>query len=138
MQVVFFEPLYDSYVPMARRAGAVPRIVQLHPPSWSLAPAELAAAFGPRTRLLVLNTPHNPTGKASRARAGTGWVGSCTVRPAVRPASLAGAASRSLHRALHPPAQVFTRQELQLVADLCVQHDCLVLLDEVYEHLVGR
>ena len=48
---------------MVRRAGGVPRIVQLHPPAWSLVAAELEAAFSPRTSLVVLNSPHNPTGK---------------------------------------------------------------------------
>jgi N-succinyldiaminopimelate aminotransferase len=44
-------------------AGTTPRLVRLHAPDWSFDPAELAAAFGPRTRLILLNTPHNPTGK---------------------------------------------------------------------------
>lgn len=44
-------------------------IVQLHPPGWSVDAAELEAAFSPQTKLLVLNTPHNPTGKASHAGA---------------------------------------------------------------------
>ena len=64
-QVVFFETLYDSYLPMVRRVGGVPRIVQLHPPGWSVDAAELEAAFSPRTALVVLNSPHNPTGKVS-------------------------------------------------------------------------
>ena len=66
-EVVVFEPLYDSYVPMIRRAGGVPRLVRLHPPSWRIDPRELQAAFGPRTTLVVLNTPHNPTGKVFSA-----------------------------------------------------------------------
>jgi N-succinyldiaminopimelate aminotransferase len=44
-------------------AGATPRLVRLHPPDWSFDPDALAAAFGPRTRLVLLNSPHNPTGK---------------------------------------------------------------------------
>ncbi len=62
-EVVLFEPFYDSYPPIVRFAGGVPRPVTLRPPDWSFDPDELAAAFGPRTRLLLLNTPHNPTGK---------------------------------------------------------------------------
>ena len=63
-EVVMFEPTYDSYAACAAMAGAVPRLVRLHPPDWSYDPAELAAACAsPRARLLLLNTPHNPTGK---------------------------------------------------------------------------
>jgi aspartate/methionine/tyrosine aminotransferase len=70
-EVVIFEPFYDAYVPDVVMAGGVPRYVRLYPPgagsrepvSWWFDPAELAAAFSPRTRLLLLNTPHNPTGK---------------------------------------------------------------------------
>ena len=69
-----FEPSYDSYAACAAMAGAVPRLVRLHPPDWSFDPDELAAAAaGPRTRLVLLNSPHNPTGKVfSRRRAGAG------------------------------------------------------------------
>jgi N-succinyldiaminopimelate aminotransferase len=62
-EVVMFEPSYDSYAACASMAGATPRLVRLHPPDWSFDAEELAAAFGPRTRLVLLNTPHNPTGK---------------------------------------------------------------------------
>ena len=62
-EVVMFEPTYDSYAACASMAGAVPRLVRLHPPDWSYDPAVLAAAMGPRTKLFLLNTPHNPTGK---------------------------------------------------------------------------
>jgi N-succinyldiaminopimelate aminotransferase len=62
-EVILFEPFYDSYVPSVVMAGGVPRFVPLRPPDWSFDPAELAAAFNERTRLIVLNTPHNPTGK---------------------------------------------------------------------------
>ena len=61
--VVMFEPSYDSYAACASMAGATPRLVRLHAPDWSFDADELAAAFGPRTRLILLNTPHNPTGK---------------------------------------------------------------------------
>lgn len=62
-EVVLIEPLYDSYLPIIRRAGGVPRLVRVAPPDWSLPRDELAAAFTDRTRLLVLNTPANPSGK---------------------------------------------------------------------------
>jgi N-succinyldiaminopimelate aminotransferase len=62
-EVVMFEPSYDSYAACASMAGATPRLVRLHPPDWAFDPDELAAAFGPRTRLVLLNSPHNPTGK---------------------------------------------------------------------------
>lgn len=62
-EVVLFEPLYDSYLPMVRRAGGVPRLVRLDPPSFRLDPVRLAAAFSPRTRAVLLNNPMNPTGK---------------------------------------------------------------------------
>lgn len=62
-EVIVFEPFYENYGPDAVLCGAVPRYVRLRPPDWSFDPAELAAAFGPRTRAIVLNTPNNPTGK---------------------------------------------------------------------------
>ena len=66
-EVVLIEPLYDTYLPVVRMLGAVPRLVRLVPPRWDLPRAELAAAFGPRTKALLLNTPHNPTGKVFTA-----------------------------------------------------------------------
>jgi N-succinyldiaminopimelate aminotransferase len=93
-EVVMFEPSYDSYAACAAMAGAAVRLVRLHPPDWSYDPAELAAAVGPRTRMILLNTPHNPTGK------------------------------------------VFTRTELEEIAQLCRERDILAVTDEVYEHLV--
>ncbi len=62
-EVVVFEPLYDCYLPMIRRAGAVARLVRLTPPDWALPLDELAAAFSEKTKLILLNTPMNPTGK---------------------------------------------------------------------------
>jgi N-succinyldiaminopimelate aminotransferase len=98
-EVVVFEPFYDSYRAAIHAAGATPRAVTLHPPApggrrWTFDPARLRGAINARTRLLLLNTPHNPTGK------------------------------------------VFTSAELQLVADLAIEHDLVVVADEVYEHLV--
>jgi aspartate/methionine/tyrosine aminotransferase len=93
-EVVVFEPFYENYGPDAILSGAVPRYVTLHEPDWSIDPDELRAAFGPRTRGLVLNSPHNPTGK------------------------------------------VFSRSELELIAELCREHDVVAFTDDIYEHIV--
>ena len=62
-EVVVFEPFYENYGPDSILAGAVPRLVSLRPPDWTFDESELRAAFGPRTRAIVINTPNNPTGK---------------------------------------------------------------------------
>ena len=62
-EVVVFEPFYENYRPDAIIAGAVTRLVTLRPPDWTFDEAEVRAAFGPRTRAMVINTPNNPTGK---------------------------------------------------------------------------
>ncbi len=62
-EVIVFEPYYENYGPDAILAGARPRYVSLNAPDWSFDEKELEAAFNNRTRALVLNTPHNPTGK---------------------------------------------------------------------------
>jgi N-succinyldiaminopimelate aminotransferase len=96
-EVVCFEPFYDSYAACVALAGAVRRPVTLRPGPdgrYGFDPDELRAAFSPRTRVVLLNTPHNPTGK------------------------------------------VFTRAELELVAELVQEHDAVAVTDEVYEHLV--
>ncbi|MEY4069472.1 MAG: hypothetical protein RL721_86 [Candidatus Eisenbacteria bacterium] len=62
-EVVVFEPFYENYGPDAILSGAVPRFVSLRAPDWSYDPAELEAAFTDRTRIIVVNTPNNPTGK---------------------------------------------------------------------------
>lgn len=95
-EVITFEPYYDSYAASIALSGATRRVVTLRPgeTSYEFDPEELRAAVSDRTRLILLNTPHNPTGK------------------------------------------VFTRDELQIIADLAIEHDLLVVADEVYEHLV--
>ncbi len=96
-EVVCFEPYYDSYAASIALARATRRPVTLRPGPdgrYAFDPDQLRAAFGPRTRLVLLNSPHNPTGK------------------------------------------VFTREELQLVADLCQEFGAYAVTDEVYEHLV--
>jgi len=92
-EVVLFEPMYDSYQACIALAGAVAKPVTLRPPDYGFDPAELRAAISPKTKLLLINTPHNPTGK------------------------------------------VLDRAELQSIADLALEHDLIVLTDEVYEHL---
>jgi N-succinyldiaminopimelate aminotransferase len=62
-EVILLTPAFDIYAPVIRRAGATPRFVALRPPGWALDPAELEAAFSERTKIVVVNTPHNPTGK---------------------------------------------------------------------------
>lgn len=96
-EVILFEPFYDSYRATLAMAGGVPRFVALRPDAhgtFTFDEAELRAAFSPRTRMILVNTPHNPTGK------------------------------------------VFTREELALIARLCVEHGVIAVTDEVYEHLV--
>lgn len=93
-EVVVLEPYYDSYVAMIQMAGGIRKPVTLRAPDFRLDVAELAAAITDRTRLILLNTPHNPTGT------------------------------------------VLTRTELEAIAALAVEHDLLVVSDEVYEHLV--
>jgi aspartate/methionine/tyrosine aminotransferase len=60
-EVILFEPLYDAYLPMVKRAGGTPRIVRLQPPRWRLERDALAAAFSDRTRVVMMNTPLNPS-----------------------------------------------------------------------------
>lgn len=92
-EVVVFEPFYDSYPASAVMAGSRLRPITLRAPDWSFDPADAEAAFGPRTKLLLLNTPHNPTGK------------------------------------------VFRREELEVLADLCLRWDVVAVTDEVYDRI---
>jgi N-succinyldiaminopimelate aminotransferase len=93
-EVVVFEPFYENYGPDAVLAGATPVFVPLRAPDWRIDEERLTAAMARRPKAIVLNTPHNPSGK------------------------------------------VFSRAELQLVADVCREHDLVAVTDEVYEHLV--
>ncbi len=92
-EIVVLEPYYDSYLAMIQMAGGVRRPVTLRAPDFRLDPDELRAAVSPRTRFLLLNSPHNPTGT------------------------------------------VLTRDELAVVAAVAIEHDLVVITDEVYEHL---
>jgi N-succinyldiaminopimelate aminotransferase len=93
-EAIVFEPVYDSYVPNMIMAGVTPRYVPLRNGRWSFDPDELAGAFSSRTRVIIVNTPHNPTGK------------------------------------------VYSREELNLIADLCEKHNVIAIADEVYEHIL--
>ncbi|HEY8437612.1 MAG TPA: aminotransferase class I/II-fold pyridoxal phosphate-dependent enzyme [Candidatus Limnocylindrales bacterium] len=93
-EVIVFEPFYENYGPDAILSGAVPRYVTLHEPDWSIDADELRAAVTRRTRGIVVNSPHNPTGK------------------------------------------VFTRDELRLISELCLEHDLIAFTDDIYQHLV--
>jgi N-succinyldiaminopimelate aminotransferase len=67
-EVILFEPFYDAYLAAIALAGGVPRFVRLHPPDeghpiWWFDEEELSLAFGSKTKLILVNTPHNPTGK---------------------------------------------------------------------------
>jgi aspartate/methionine/tyrosine aminotransferase len=66
-EAVLVEPAYDAYAPLVRAAGATPRFVQLLPPDWRFDGQKLRAAFNPRTKLIVINSPMNPTGKVLEA-----------------------------------------------------------------------
>ncbi len=62
-EVVVFEPFYENYHPDTQLCGATRKLVSLRAPDWSFDPAELRAAFSPRTKAIIINTPNNPTGK---------------------------------------------------------------------------
>lgn len=62
-EVIVFEPFYENYGPDAILCGGKPRYVSMHPPTWTFDPKELEKAFNDKTRAIILNTPHNPTGK---------------------------------------------------------------------------
>jgi aspartate/methionine/tyrosine aminotransferase len=95
-EVIVFEPFYENYGPDCILSGAMPRYVTLRGDDWSFDPDELRRAFNSKTRAIVVNTPHNPTGK------------------------------------------VYSEAELELIAQLCVEHDAIAITDEIYEHLVYR
>ncbi|WP_327358349.1 aminotransferase class I/II-fold pyridoxal phosphate-dependent enzyme [Streptomyces sp. NBC_01304] len=94
-EIVVFDPCYDSYQAAAELAGAVCRRVPLRPSAGRFVfdPQDLHRALSSRTRVLLLNTPHNPTGK------------------------------------------VFTRDESDIIAEVCRRHDLIAVVDEVYEYL---
>jgi len=92
-EMILLEPWFEIYVPDCILAGVTPRFVPMREPEYTFDPDELRAAFNEHTRFILVNTPHNPTGR------------------------------------------MFTRAELRTIADLCIEFDCIALVDEIYEHL---
>ncbi len=92
-EVILFEPYYDSYPSNVILAGGIPKFVTLYKPDFHFDANELEMAITEKTKMIILNSPHNPTGK------------------------------------------VFTKNELEIIAQLAIKHDLLVLTDEVYEFL---
>jgi aspartate/methionine/tyrosine aminotransferase len=113
-EVVIFQPFYENYGPDTQLTGATPRWVPLHPPDWHFDLAELRAAFSPKTKAMILNTPNNPTGKVFTQEELEAVASLCrefnaiaisdeiyeyinfTVRPHISIASLPGMADRTV------------------------------------------
>ncbi|HKN05962.1 MAG TPA: methionine aminotransferase, partial [Buttiauxella sp.] len=93
-EVIYFEPSFDSYAPIVRLQGATPVALKLALPDFTVNWDEVRAAITPRTRMIIINTPHNPSG------------------------------------------QVFSAQDLDMLAELTRNTDIIILSDEVYEHIV--
>ena len=102
-EVILLEPYFDQYFASIHFQGAKPVFVPFHPPTgegikngsdWRIDFDELRAAFTPKTKCIIVNTPHNPIGK------------------------------------------VFTREELEKIAEICIEKNVLVLADEVYDCMV--
>ncbi len=92
-EVVILEPFYENYGPDSILSGAKRRYVELEEPSFKINEENLKQAFSKKTKAIIINTPHNPTGR------------------------------------------VFTRDELKIVRDLCVENDAFAITDEIYEHI---
>lgn len=93
-EVLVIEPAHENYVPAIRFAGAIPRYITLHPPHFQLERTAIEAAITRQTRALIINTPHNPSGR------------------------------------------VFTREELQAVADVANERNLVVITDEIYDQIL--
>jgi aminotransferase len=93
-EVIIPEPFYENYGPDAILAGAKPVFVPFERPNWTLDPDRLRKTFNAKTKAIIVNTPHNPTGR------------------------------------------VLTREEIGLIADLCIEHDAWAITDGPYEHMV--
>ncbi|XP_043718601.1 kynurenine--oxoglutarate transaminase-like isoform X2 [Telopea speciosissima] len=92
-EVLLFDPAYETYETCILMAGGVPVYVSLDPPNWTLDRDKLMKSVTSRTKVVVLNSPHNPTGK------------------------------------------VFSKDELEAIAGVCRDMDCLAITDEVYEYI---
>ena len=93
-EVIIPEPFYENYGPDAILAGAKPVFVPIERPDWTFDPDRLRKAFNSRTKAIIVNTPHNPTGR------------------------------------------VLTRDEMSMIAKLCIEHDAWAITDAPYEHMV--
>ena len=93
-EVVILEPFYENYGPDSILSGAKCRYVELEEPSFTIEEEKLKQAFSRKTKAIIVNSPHNPTGR------------------------------------------VFTRKELGLIRDLCLDHDVFAVTDEIYEHII--
>ncbi|MCE9636220.1 MAG: aminotransferase class I/II-fold pyridoxal phosphate-dependent enzyme [Planctomycetes bacterium] len=82
-EVVVLEPYYDSYRACISMAGGVPRFVTLRAPDFRWAPGAVAAAFSPRTRMVLVNTPHNPTGRVLTRAEMTEIAAQCVAHDAI-------------------------------------------------------
>ena len=92
-EVILVEPFYDSYIAAVSMAGAVMRCIRMQSPDFAFPVEQLRAAVNSKTRLILINSPHNPTGR------------------------------------------VFSDEELAHIAQIAIANDCLVVSDEVYEHI---
>lgn len=93
-EIIVPEPFYENYGPDAILAGANPVFFPFDRPNWTLDPDRLRATFSSRTKAIIVNTPHNPTGR------------------------------------------VLTREEMSLIAELCIEHDAWAITDSPYEHMI--
>ncbi|AFY68407.1 Aspartate transaminase [Thalassoporum mexicanum PCC 7367] len=93
-RVLIFEPFYENYIPNLATVGGIAEFVTLQPPQWQISREQLEPIFQKGLKVVIINTPANPTGK------------------------------------------VWTRAELQIIADLCQQYDVYVITDEIYEYIL--
>lgn len=93
-EVIIFEPFYENYGPGTILTGAKPVYVKLYEPEWNFKREELEKAFSEKTKAIIVNNPHNPTGK------------------------------------------VFSKDELEVIAEFCIKYDCIAITDEIYEYII--
>ena len=93
-EVIIIEPAHENYTPAVHFAGATPVYMPLLPPDYALDAERLRAAVTPCSKAVILNTPHNPSGR------------------------------------------VLTREELQAVADICIENDLVAITDEIYDRIL--